>query len=149
MKKILLSAITFIACFSSLFAQDKSSKGEEFLKFFQGTFASTPENAMWIKVTLKGRSVTIWTSNPWEGNWGTPETCTLKEYQTCLVCTDRNNDGSKYYKIRTDGCDNSERYTKDIRINYCPSCSYGKYTFQMGYGGAILSKVSSNYFPWD
>lgn len=149
MKQILLFTLLVLSSTTLINAQTNNTKGAEYLKFFQGTFASTPKNGMWIKITIKDRNVTIWSSNPYEGKWGNPKSCTIKENTGCLVCTGRNSDGSKYYSILTDGCESESPFFLDIFINYCPSCSYEKYTYQFGQGGATLTKVPSNYMPWD
>ncbi len=145
MKKFLLTTILFFTLSPIIFAQSGSSKGQEFLKYFQGTFASTPNDNLWIKITIKNNNATLWTAMGNSGEWGTPKTCQIQEqFDGAIVGVDRNNDGTKYYSIKVKGCDD---YT--YWVNYCPSYTYGKYTYTMGAGAAVLSKVNPNYKPWD
>lgn len=115
------------------------------LNYFQGTFAST-SSFLWVKVTIKGRNVSVWTATSQSGEWGEPKRCVLKEWSdgTC-TSSDRLSNGSKYYRITTKGCRNPEEFS----IMYSPSLNYGKYTYQLGAGGDVLRKVNANFTPWD
>lgn len=115
------------------------------LNTFQGTFASTPSGNLWVKISIQGTNVRIWTGIPSGGSWGDAQMCNLKEINGSLRLVEERdyNTGRKNYYVYTSGCD----YT--FFISYIPD-SYSKYYYSMEQSSRLpLKRVNLNYNPWD